>query len=138
MGGRGRHCRGAKEEGKSNRNITRRFRRPRGLRRRSVPARLLGLGVRIPPTAWLNLRLQSQERDLGTHWIGSSVVPKAVLVTLQKRKICPSQDSNQNPPAVEPGIYIEVVERSPLLPRIMTLPPSAYFLIFLSSIYPFS
>ena len=28
------------------------------------------------------------ERTLGTHWVGSSVVPKAGLVTLQKRKIC--------------------------------------------------
>jgi hypothetical protein len=138
MGGSGRQCRDAKEEGKSNRNITSRSRRPRGLRRRSVPASLLGMGVRIPPTSLLNLRLHSREKALGTHWVGSSVVPRARLVTLQKRKICLSQDSNQNPPALEPGTYIEATERSPLLSRIVTIPLSAYFLIFLFSIYPFS
>lgn len=138
MGGSGRQCMGAKEEGKSNRNITSRSRRPRGLRRRSVPARLSGLVVRIPPKAWLNLRLHSREKALGTHWVGRSLVPRAGLVTLQKRKICPSQDSNQNPPVVEPGTYIEAMERSPLLRRTVTLPPSAYFLIFLFSIYPSS
>jgi len=138
MAGRGRQFSGAKEEEKSNRNITSRPRRRRVIRRRSVPARLLGLRVQISPTTWLNLHLHSQERALGTHWVGSPVVPTAGLVTLQKRKICPSQGSNQNPPVVKPETYIEAMERSPLLPRIVTLPPAAYFLIFLSSIYPFS
>jgi hypothetical protein len=42
------------------------------------------------------------DKGPGTHWIGDCVGPIASLAVLEKRKICPYQELNHIPLAVQP------------------------------------
>jgi hypothetical protein len=48
-------------------------------------------------------RFTTRKSDTGTHWIGGSVGPRAILNTVVKRKIpSPRRESNPRTPIVQP------------------------------------